>query len=577
MAYVLRRWYVFVLGIIGILTYINVLPNGFVWDDFVYIVNNADVHRLNLSSVFEPSTFNHGLTYRPLQQLAYSLAYFQFGNAAFWYHLVQVWLHVSNTVLVYLLFSRFFIAQIAVFLAAIFLIHPMQVESVAYIAGMLDPLYVLFGLSALLIITGDTHKGTAHVLASVCFLFSLFIKETGILFVPIFFAYALIFGLPRKTLIIQGVVFVLTMLVYGYLRFFVGKVGLVISRSGVVPIAALDVWGRLLNIPAIAWYYLKTFLFPLTLAIDQQWIVKTVTPGGFWMPLFGVVAFVMLCVWYARYLFHQHRKMYGVFLLFSIWFGVSWIFHFQVFPLDMTVSDRFFYMPMIGLLGMIGVGIQGLLPVMKRYKMIPAGIVLAVGICVLLFVRTVVRNGNWSDERTLYEHDREVYDSFNVENNLGNVYVANGKYRDALYRFRQSRALFPTELNTFNVGYAYDLLDEPSDAIRFYEESLTYAAYPPDERKLITALTVENLSKRYLLVEHYQRARDLLDTHVQDYPDNGRLWQYLAISEYNLGNKEAALAALDQANKYRIVGNSGSETLYALMMQDKPVKLIQAK
>ncbi len=142
-----------IIAIVGFIVYFNMLFNGFVWDDITYILNNPQVHSINLSTIFGPSLFNSSFAgfYRPIYFLYTSLLYSVFQDTSFIYHITQLLLHIVNTILVYFLFKRFFSRYLALFLSLLFLIHPIQVESVSYIIGANSVLFFLFGISALLL------------------------------------------------------------------------------------------------------------------------------------------------------------------------------------------------------------------------------------------------------------------------------------------------------------------------------------------------------------------------------------------------------------------------------------------
>src|SRR6185437_9579465 len=113
----------FIIVIVGIIVYFNGLFGTFVWDDVYQIQNNILVHSVsNFLSFFLGSTFTPenssqlgGLYYRPLMTLAFSLIYTFFGPQTFPYHLLQLCIHIANTLLIFYLFKRFFKETLAIF------------------------------------------------------------------------------------------------------------------------------------------------------------------------------------------------------------------------------------------------------------------------------------------------------------------------------------------------------------------------------------------------------------------------------------------------------------------------------
>src|SRR6266404_7296187 len=105
--------------VIGLVVYCSSLFNGFVWDDEGQILNNTIVHSLNnIPSLLRGGTFIVGINqvasnyYKPLLPITFTFLYSLFGPNAFFFHFLQVILHISNACMVFLLFSKFFSKKI---------------------------------------------------------------------------------------------------------------------------------------------------------------------------------------------------------------------------------------------------------------------------------------------------------------------------------------------------------------------------------------------------------------------------------------------------------------------------------
>jgi len=109
------------------------------------------------------------------------------------------------------------------------------------------------------------------------------------------------------------------------------------------------------------------------------------------------------------------------------------VFLFSAFPLDMTVADRWFYFPIIGLLGLIGIFSNRL----THKKIIKNIIISLISVyIVLIATKTIIRNTDWFNEYTLYTHDLKIESqSFDLENQLGIVYSKQGKPEEAKLHF----------------------------------------------------------------------------------------------------------------------------------------------
>ncbi len=97
-----------IIGILGFIVFGNALFNGFIMDDSAFIINNPDVHSINIAHLFSGNKFNSFGYYRPISAFYFALLYSLFGTQAFFYHFVQVCLHILNTILLYLILRKLF-------------------------------------------------------------------------------------------------------------------------------------------------------------------------------------------------------------------------------------------------------------------------------------------------------------------------------------------------------------------------------------------------------------------------------------------------------------------------------------
>src|SRR4051812_25396596 len=146
------RWVFWLAGILFLtyLVYMPCLDNDFTnWDDNYYVTENAVVAHPTLGSLL---TTPLGGNYHPLTMASLALNYALSGAKPFGYHWLNLLLHVLDTGLVFLFVRKLSAGRLwaAVVTSLFFGIHPMHVESVAWIAERKDVLYALFYLTALL-------------------------------------------------------------------------------------------------------------------------------------------------------------------------------------------------------------------------------------------------------------------------------------------------------------------------------------------------------------------------------------------------------------------------------------------
>ncbi len=157
------------------MTFAPALNGQFLWDD------DAHVTRPELRSVaglariwFEPGATRQ---YYPLLHTAFWVQHHLWGDAVFGYHLVSVLLHATSAILLWLILRRLEV-QGAWLAAAIFAVHPVQVESVAWISEQKNTLSLTFFLASLFLYLDfdrDRRK-SRYVAAFVLFVLGLLTK-----------------------------------------------------------------------------------------------------------------------------------------------------------------------------------------------------------------------------------------------------------------------------------------------------------------------------------------------------------------------------------------------------------------
>lgn len=563
------------LIIIGLVVYFNSLFNGFVWDDEEQILNNVAAHSIaNLPQFFTGSTFNTGgsggmggLYYKPTMTVFFSFLYTLFGPNPFFFHLFQVSVHIANAVLVFLLLKNLLGQKnhgrgvlFAYFLALIFLVHPINTEAVVYSAALQDVLFFFFGILALLFTMKNSlgNFKNAGILALLLTL-SLLSKETGIVFVCLTILYT---ALLKRKEILSSVSAVLTAVsIYSLLRFVLA--GIFFNKHGLSPIAAMSLPERLLSVPKIIYFYLKTVVSPQDLAISQHWVIRSINFNDFYLPLvvISLVGLMLFCPLF--FLWRKHSEYLAPYLFFLAWFVLGLGVHMQIVPLDMTVADRWFYMPIVGILGMMGIVGNELR--MKNGQLRIMGFILAVLIITGLSARTIVRNANWKDGLTLYSTDAQISkDSFDLENNFGVELFRAGKFNEAESHFIKSTQLAPNWwTNWNNLGAISERNGDYKKAKEYYQKAVDNGNY---------YLAFENLASIYLFRDNNPlEAKKFTENSLRKLPLNAKLWFILAISEYQLGNSQQALEASRQA--YTLSPAQETYYIYSRLSQNLPLEL----
>ena len=509
------------------------LFNGFVWDDIPQILSNGEIQSLK----YIPGLFLHGQLgfYRPVSFSLLAVLYSLYKTSAFYYHFIQLSLHIGNTILVFLLYKKFIDKHLSFLLSLLFLVHPINVEAVVYISAISDPLYMFFGLISLHLMMKERNNTFSFIVASFFILLSLLVKEAGFLLVIMIFLYRLLFD--RKNLHFVVISIAIPIAIYSYLRFIVAHT--LFSRVSVIPIVSASSVERLLTIPKIIFYYISTFVAPIRLAIAQEWIVKSASLSEFFAPLMIDLVLVVVLLWLGISIYKSQRKQLLAYIFFSLWFLIGLSMYLQVVPLDMTVAERWFYLPIIGLLGICGLLIEKFFNTAKQKNTVYAVLILI--ICIFS-LRSIVRTINWYDGYTLYTHDEKISnDNYLLKNNVAVELLMRGEVDTALKYAEDSMHLNPdwgTSWSTIGTIY-FDKKDYPK-AIYYLRESLNkdggnYAGF---------YFLIQSL----LYSKDYTSAKGWAETALKVFPNNESLIELLVIAEYKLGNIKEATEAAQKIN-----------------------------
>lgn len=553
--------------ILGSIVYFNALFNGFVWDDKDQIVNNQVVQSLsNLPAFFTGGTFNgtYGTTifksyYRPIMSFCFSLLYTAFGPQPFPFHVFQVLLFIVNSVLVYFLLKNFLQKSLALLLSLIFLIHPINQEPAAYISAMQDTLFFFFGMLSFLLMQKGI-KGIKEILiVNILLILSFLSKETGLAFVPVMIIYYLLFNKKHSLVFIVSTL--LTSLAFLFFRFNILHIK--VNPGPFVPISILPFAQRLITIPAIISYYIRTFFFPFPLGVDQQWVVKQMTISTFYLPFIFDIIFFGLLILLGYFSARKNKDNIIKYLFFLFWFLCGLLLHLQFFPLDMTVADRWFYFPMVGLLGVIGLGLSNLR--IKNLKVKQVIIFIGIVLFSVFAIRTIIRNSNWQDNISLFSHDVNIStSSARLSYSLGLEYLRTQQFNDAKTQFEHVAELVPSNgKNWFELGYTYENLQEIEKARGAYIKSLEttqdFGAY-------------QRLVPIYLVYDNNpQKAVKLIGEGLKHYPNNPLLLSYFSMAEYRVGNSQMALEIAKKLDS--IQPSTTSKNLIYVITNNLPMNL----
>lgn len=438
------------LCFLGLLAYGQTLSYPFVHDDVVFIQENPHIADLNLKRIFlGPGAVGQSspvinVYYRPLVDLAYKLQYRLFHLNPAGYHFFNILFHIANSFLVYIILVGSLGADkkgLALGTAVLFLVHPVQTEAVACIAGMSNLLFAFLGLLSLsLYLRWRCRKEkAAYVLSLSAFFLSLWAKEQAVIFpflillVEVFLSAGDKADVSRRILRMSG--FLAVLIGYFILRHAFLKGGAIPS----IPFNG-ELLLRILSIPRALLMYLGIIFVPRHLHYYRS--TDILTPDTMSFIAMPAVALAVFCG--IRWTPPAHKR---ILFLGCGWFFISLLPVLNIVPLIneyslILTAEHFLYVPLIGvLLFVLGLGHSWL---GRRESGRPAVFAAsALGLVGLIFLMlTIQQNSYWSSEISLFERTVRFEKSFGRAHILlARAYYLNGEYAKAIDAYQKALAI----------------------------------------------------------------------------------------------------------------------------------------
>lgn len=392
----LHYLFLFVIVIIAMIAYIPSLNNDFVnWDDIIYVMNNDMIRSISIENFSKIWTSFWMGNYHPVTLLSFAFDYHFFQMTAHGYHYHNLVLHLINTVLVFFFCYHLFAKNttIASIVSLLFAIHPMHVESVAWISERKDLLYTLYYMLALIsYIYYCKRKQIGYlVLALLFFIISILSKAQAVTLPLVLIL--IDYYLSRKftfVSILEKAPFFLLALAGGIVAIFAQKADNSINAVGLTGISSL-----FCGFYSI-WFYLFKLLIPLHLNCLYEYPFTEAGNIPFYIYLSPLIVILLALVLILTWKKHSYITFGILFFLFAI-FPVL-----QFLPVGQAiVAERYSYIPYIGLFIIAGFGFEAAMKKMMagRKRMITyTGLV----VIFLFFILTWSRAAVWKDSVSLW-------------------------------------------------------------------------------------------------------------------------------------------------------------------------------
>jgi protein O-mannosyl-transferase len=453
------------------------------YDDGDYVTKNSHVQNgISIEGIRWALTATHAANWHPLTWISHMLDVQLFGLNPRWHHLTNLLFHITNTLLLFLVFNRMTKAlwQSAC-VAALFALHPLHVESVAWVAERKDVLSTFFWMLTMGAYLYYVEKpGALRYLSVVVFL---------------------ALGLMAKPMLVT-LPFVLLLLDYWPLkRFGQMKAGPDAEQPAgpkyywawirpllweKVPLFVLAALSSTVTYIAQERAMASIEIFPLSVRVSNAfvsyifYIDKMIWPAGlavlyphpFLWPLWLVVG-AALPIIAATFWVILKAKMFPYLSLGWLWYVGTLVPVIGLVQVgSQTRADRYTYIPLIGLFIAVAWGVPELMKEWRYRKKVLAS--LSALILLYFFALTWTQVGYWKNSISLFDYTLRVTNRNSImHNNRGNAHLERGSYVQAIEDYDRAIEINPIYAAAYhNRGLAYGILGEHSRAIGDFDRAI---------------------------------------------------------------------------------------------------------
>jgi protein O-mannosyl-transferase len=569
------------LVITTLIAYEPVRHNGFVtYDDYSYIVNNPQVTSgLSLQSLGQAFTQPHFYMWHPLTTISHILDYQLFGPNPLGHHFVGLLLHIANALLLLWIINNLSgSVWLSVFVAGVFALHPIQVESVAWAA---ERKTVLSGLFWLLTMAAYIHYARQPRLGRyivVLLVFGLCIMTKPVV-VTLPMALLLLDYWPleriggQKTkgasqkvsavrLIVEKIP-LLAMSAFLSVMTFVAQ-----KQGGVVPtLEKMPLDYRAANMFLSYIRYIGKMLWPSGLAVCYPHPRAVLSDAPVVMCAMLFIVLTVLSIYIGR------RKKYV---------AVGWLWYVgTLVPViglvqsgAQAMANRYMYIPMLGLLIIIGWAVNDF--IVNRPRIRIAATVMGVIVLLSLLILTRMQVRHWQNTLTLFDYALKVTEDnvlaensygcalfeegrvdeaerylrnairispvfVDARNNLAKVCLKQGKFNEAIEHFNELiRRNEGTAEIYYNLAAALGMQKKYDDAIKYFVKSLELNPNDPDTHKRM-GITLLAAGKTEEAIVHFNESLRMKANQAEVYVNLGKANSQLGRYESAIQNWTRAL------------------------------------
>ncbi len=574
--FIVRKSNLFI--ILGFCLYSNTFRAPFAFDDTVNIEENPYLFltRLDVKDIIAAS-FSGPNPHRPIANISFALNYYFHEHNVFGYHLTNIIIHIITGIILYFLvkntlkspslhdrYARY--RLIAFFAAAIWLVHPIQTQSVTYIVQRMNSLAAMFYILSLLLyvkgrfaIQQEKSSWPWFIGCAVAGISAFGCKETTAT-LPIFiFLYEWYFfqDLSRRWLKNKVPYIIGALIIFGLLGLvYLGSNPLEEILSG-YKVKDFTLTERLLSYPRVMVFYISLLGYPVPghLNLDHDFAVShsLVSPLTT-LPFMVVIAgLIVLGIYIAR------KERFVSFCIF--WFLGNLLIESTVIALQLVFEHRL-YLPSM----FVSAAIAELVWRWIKPRWVKASVFCIVTI--IFCVWTYERNSVWRDPLALWQDCvSKSPNKARAYNGLGLALLSEGKVDEAAAEFRKALAIKPDYFKAHNnLGLALSEAGKTDEAIVSFNEALKFKPNCADAYSNIGNI-FRSEGKLEEAIQQYRKALAMKPDHIEAYGNLCAVLEELgkheeqiewcrkvlqarpsdATARYNLANALAEQGKLDEA------------------------------
>ena len=545
-------------AIIGILittlfVYYPSLTNQFItsWDDNHFVTENPAISAFtfqNIKTIFSSTLLN---MYSPLTLFSLAIDHAFWGLKPFGYHLSNLIFHLLNTMLVFVVFKKLsHQSWVVLFVTALFALHPMHVESVAWISERKDVLYAFFYLLAIITYLKHLKKKSVFylLLTLVLFVLSCLAKPMAIT-LPAILALIQWYISTEKFKIKQYVPLLFLSIIsitFALIPFIFHDTTLLTDDLG----SKFNWIDRLFLFTYALSFYLVKLLLPINQAAFHYYPSKinNALPSIYYWSVLIIPSLVFL-IWKFK---HLQKDLWFMVLFFLI--SIALVLKIVPFG-NAIVAERYTYLPYLGLFFGIGLMLNHYISAASTKNILLIACMLVLGIC--SFQRIKVWKNNVSLFSNIIQQYPEVAIPYAVR---GDVYSQEDNLSAALNDYNKAIALDPANFEAYiNRGVIYFKTNQFEAAVQDYDLAATIKQDIP---KLYL-----NRGTCLLKLNAYQKALSDFEKVYQAEPTNASAMSSAGLCLYNLHRYQEALALYNKAmaldpDDFETLKNRGNTKAY---------------